>query len=244
MMNRPSVISRIVVLPSDFRAGFLTAASAIVNIDNFTVTLNGSPLFDDSSGAGLTLAVGDPLGAILPSGTNFSTGTPANHQVHSIGDWSQKDTRHSTRGPHIPAAVFSAINRNTVDVLTGPPAAGDGSNPVPLTPNDGFATIGQLDLTMPQAVGELYYVELSDRVASNTGMGDVPSVDVRNCLPGVVSCGSVTGRSVTLTDANFAANTRTIIGQAPLITSNQQILLELAHPTAEADDVFGSFAYR
>jgi hypothetical protein len=81
-MNRPSVIVCFAVLAAIFTLGFLTAASAeIVTIDHFAVTLNNAPLFDDSFGAGLTLVGGNLPGKILPSGQNFSNGTPANYGV-------------------------------------------------------------------------------------------------------------------------------------------------------------------
>jgi hypothetical protein len=62
MINRPPVIACIAVLAAIFALSFLTAASAdVVNIDNFAVTRDGTPLFNDSFGAGLTLAGGNPL---------------------------------------------------------------------------------------------------------------------------------------------------------------------------------------
>ena len=73
-------------------------------------------------------------------------------------------------------------------------------------------------------------------------MGDVLSVMVANCQPGVGDCGS-SRPDTRLSDVNFAANTATLIAQAPLDASNQQILVELSHPTGGTDGVFGSFAY-
>jgi hypothetical protein len=51
-----------------------------------------------------------------------------------------------------------------------------------LTPNDAFTTTDLFDLTVPQTVGGFYQVNLSDRVASNMGMGDVLSVAVLKLL--------------------------------------------------------------
>jgi hypothetical protein len=102
---------------------------------------------------------------------------------------------------------------------------------------------------VPQTVGGFYQLEFSNRVAENMGNGDVISVTVHNCSPGGPNspevCGSATSTVIQLFDANFGTNpvTRTIIGQAPLDTNNQQILLELSHPTAGIPDVFGSYAY-
>ena len=112
-----------------------------------------------------------------------------------------------------------------------------------MTRNDAFTTTALFDLTVPPTVGGFYQVELSDRVASNMGKGDVLSVGVTNCLPGVGGCGSNTGAILGMADVNFANNTATTIALVPVVTSNQQILLKLSHPTAGTDDVFGSFAY-
>jgi PEP-CTERM motif-containing protein len=107
-----------------------------------------------------------------------------------------------------------------------------------LTPNDAFTTTALFDLTVPQTVGGFFQAEL-------VGNADIVSVQVENCAPGLppVICGSATAPVIFLRDANFAANTFPIIAQTPLDTSNQQILLELSHPTAGMPDVFGSFAY-
>jgi hypothetical protein len=246
-MNRPWFIAFFVVLAAIFTLGCLTAASAdVVNIDHFAVTLNRAPLFDDSFGAGLTLAGGSPPGAILPSGVNFSTGTPANYGViGTLTETGNKGTLDTALGAHVlqPPPFFSAINLNNVDVLTGPPTVGGVSNPIALTPKDAFATTALFDLTVPPTVGGFYQLELSNRVASNMGKGDVLSLQLANCLPGVLACGSNTGATIFMTDANFATNTGTLIGEAPVVTSNQQIFLELSHPTPGTDDVFGSFAY-
>jgi hypothetical protein len=58
-----------------------------------------------------------------------------------------------------------------------------------------------------------------------------------------VTCGSTPGAFVQLIDANFIANTVTTLAQVPLETGNQQILLEMSHPTSGSDTVFGSYAY-
>jgi hypothetical protein len=105
------------------------------------------------------------------------------------------------------------------------------------------------DLSVPQAIGGFYQLEFSNRVAENMGNGDVISVSVHNCSPGGPNspevCGSATSTVIQLFDANFGTNpvTRTLIGQASLDPSNQQILLELSHPTPGIPDVVGSFAY-
>jgi hypothetical protein len=75
------------------------------------------------------------------------------------------------------------------------------------------------------------------------GMGEVLSVQVHNCSPAAVVCGSLTGPYIQLVDANFLTNTSVALGAAPLNTSNQQILLELTHPIAGDPTVDGYYAY-
>jgi hypothetical protein len=244
MMNRPSVIACVVVLAAIFTPGFLTAASAdVVNIDNFAVTRDSTPLFNDSFGANLTLAGGGPPGALLPSGMNFSnTTTPASYLViGTVTETGSKGILDTALGPALFfGPPFSATAKlNDADLQTGPP-----TSPFSLTPNDAFATTALFDLTVPQTPGGLYQLELSNRVAENMGNGDVISVQVQNCPSGApAACGSATAPIIVLKDANFATNTFTFIAQTPLDTSNQQILLELSHPTPGIPDVKGSFAY-
>jgi hypothetical protein len=240
MMNRPSVIVCIVVLAAIFTFGFLTAASAdVATVDNFTVILNGTTIFSDSFGAGLTLAGGNPPGAILPSGQNFSNDTPANYGViGTVTETGNRAVLNSALGANFEGV---AIVNNT-DLQTGPP-----TSPFSLTPNDAFTTTALYNLSVPPNVGGFYQVELVSSTASNSGdgMGDVISVHV--CTPPLSNpiplCGSATSPVIQLNDRNFDANTSTYFGQAPLVTSNQQILLELSHPTPGTPDVFGSYAY-
>jgi len=242
MMNLRPLSTCILVLVAIVTLGFVKAASAdVVTLDNFTVTLNGTTIFDDSFGAGLTLAGGNPPGAILPSGQNFSNGTPANYFViGTVTETGNTAILNSALG-----APFGGlpVSLNNTDLQTGPP-----TSPFSLTPNDVFTTTALYNLTVPSNIGGFYQVELSTAVASNNGSGmgyDVISVDV--CNPpqfgGPPLCGSATVPSVQLFDANFGTGTLTLIGTAPLVTSNQQILFELSHPTPGTPDVFGSYAY-
>jgi hypothetical protein len=136
MMNRPPVIACILVLAPIFTLGFLTAASAdVVHIDHFAVTLNSAPLFDDSFGAGLTLAGGSPPGKPLSSGVNFSnTPTQAKYQViGTLTESGNKGILDTALGAHVlqPPPFFGAINLNLADVQTGPPTVGALLTPYP-----------------------------------------------------------------------------------------------------------------
>jgi hypothetical protein len=210
MINRPPVIACIAVLAAIFALSFLTAASAdVVNIDNFAVTRDGTPLFNDSFGAGLTLAGGNPPGAILPSGENFSNGKPANYIViGTLTETGNKGILNTALGAPINfGPPFGTQNLNNIDLQTGPPTL-----PFSLTPNHAFTATALFDLTEPQTIGGFYQLEFSNRVAENMGNGDVISVTVHNCSPGgpdfVEQCDSATGTVIQLFDANFGTNPR------------------------------------
>jgi hypothetical protein len=178
---------------------------------------------------------------VLPSGVNFSDGTPGRYIVigtlNETGSNAVLNTAHGALVTQ-PPPFFGAIRLNDVDLLTGPPP-----NPFALTQNVIFSTSGVFNLTVPSTPGGLYQVELSDRVASNMGQGEVLSMAVHNCIAGESLCGSLTGPYIFLADANFATNTTVPLGDAPLDTSNQEILLELNHPTAGDPTVDGYYAY-
>ena len=239
MMNRRPLSACMLVLAPILTLGFVNAASAdVATLDNFTVIRDGTTIFSDSFGSGLTLVGGNPPGAILSTGMNFSNSTTgANYGViGTVTETGNKAILDTALGGNFGGVAYL----NNADLQTGPP-----TSPFSLTPNDAFTTTALYDLTVPSNIGGFYQVELSTNVASNMGMGDVISVDV--CTPpqfgGPPVCGSATVPSIQLFDANFAANTRTLIGTAPLDPSNQQILFELSHPTPGTPDVFGSYAY-
>ncbi len=229
-------------LAAMFAPGFLTAASAdVVYMDDFSLSLNSTTVFNDTFSLNQTLAGGAPPGTVLPSGVNFSDGSPGRYIIigtlKETGNKAMLDTAQGARVAQ-PPPFFGAIKLNDVDLLTGPPP-----NPFSLTQNDIFTTTGLFDLTVPSTPGGLYQVELSDRVASNMGKGEVLSMAVHNCTAGESLCGSLRGPYIFLADANFATNTTVPLGEVPLDTSNQQILLELTHPTAGDPTVDGYYAY-
>jgi hypothetical protein len=235
MMNhRP--LSICILVTAIVTLGFVRVASADVAVlDNFTVTRDGITIFTDSFGAGLTLAGGNSPGTILPSGQNFSNGTPANYNViGTITETGNKAVLDSALGGNF----FGVAYLNGADLQTGPP-----TSPFSLTPNDVFTTTALYNLSVPSTVGGFYQLELPS--STSAGTGDFISVDV--CTPpqfgGPPICPSATGSHIEMFDRNFDANTGTVIGQAPLVTGNQQILFELSHPTPGTPDVFGSYAY-
>jgi hypothetical protein len=233
-------VGRISILAAVFALGFLQPASAdVATMDEFTLTRDGTLIFDDTFGAGKTLAGG--TGAVLASGLLFPDGSSANyHVMGTVTETGNKAILNTALGDHIvqPPPFFSAINLNDADLLTGPP-----SSPFALTPNDTFKATGLFDRSVPPTVGGFYQLELSGRAASNMGNGDVLSVQVVHCGPAEAACGSNIGPFIRLQDANFANNTTTTIAEVPLDTSHQQILFELSRPSNTSDEVFGYYEY-
>jgi hypothetical protein len=243
MMRRQPLVTCVLVPAALFTLGFLKAASADVAImDEFKLTLSGpTPVFDDKFSAGLPLVGG--AGTVLPAGTTFSDGSPAFYFVlGTVSGAGNKAILDTALGDHIvqPPPFFSAINLNNSDLLTGRPGA-----PFSLTPHNTFTTTGLFDVSVPATPGGFYQLELSGRVVSNMGNGDVLSMQVFNCSPslGIPCVGSDTGPFIRLEDANFLTNTSSTIAEAPLDTSNQQMLFELSHPSTMSDTIFGSYAY-
>ncbi len=244
MINRRPLITCALVPAALFALGFLKGASAdVATMDEFTLTLSGSThVFDDKFSAGLPLVGG--AGTALPAGTTFSDGSPAFYFVlGTVLAGGNKAMLDSTLGEHIlgaPPPFFPSFNLNNSDLLTGPPGM-----PFSLTAHNTFTTTGLFDISVPATPGGFYQLELSGRVASNMGNGDVLSMQVANCAPslGAPCVGSDTGPFIRLEDANFSNNTGTLIAEVPLDTSNQQILFELSHPSTTSDTIFGSYAY-
>jgi hypothetical protein len=68
----------------------LEAAATVVNVDEIAVVKSGVTIFDDSFDRNTTLNGGN--GTVVPSGTNFSDGTPASYFVRAPS----RKPRHTT----------------------------------------------------------------------------------------------------------------------------------------------------
>ena len=248
-MNRLPRITRVLGLTALLTPGLLTAASAdVVNLYNLNVALSGNsvitnPVFTDTFSANQVLAGG--TGTVLPSGLTYSNGTtPALYLV--IGTVTETgssptvlNTAQGGQFTQSTPGFFPVVNINAPTLLTGPPGS-----PFALTQTDAFATSSLFSVTPPPQGGGFYQVNLSNRVPSNSFLGDVISVEVTNCS--LTSCpgGVAPGPHILFTDANAAAGTvPETLGSAPLNTSEQQVLLELTKPDALSNTVDGYYQY-
>jgi hypothetical protein len=236
-MSRIPRITRVLGLAALFTPSFLTAASAdVVNLYNFGVTLNGSPIFNDTFSQNQVLS-----GLSVWSGINFPDGSPANYQV--IGTLTETgapptvlNTAQGAPVTQSSPGFFPTIRINAVTLQTG------ASGPFALTQNSALTTSALFDVTPPATVGGFYQVNLSNRVLSNGFLGDVISMTVHNCDPTLCS-EPVPGTYIELDDANAVAGTTQTIASIPLDTTNQQVLLELTKPDPSSNTVVGEFAY-
>jgi hypothetical protein len=132
---------------------------------------------------------------------------------------------------------FPVVNINALTLLTGTPGS-----PFALTQTGTFATSALFSVSALPQGGGFYQVNLSNRVFSNSFLGDVISMGVTDCS--ATSCpGEVApGPHILLTDANAAAGTvPQTLAAVPLNTSAEQILLELTKPDPSSDTVDGYY---
>jgi hypothetical protein len=247
-MHHKSLISCALGLAALLTPGFLTAASAdVVNLYNFGVTLNGNTVFFDNFNTG-TLSGGS--GTVLPAGPTYSDGSLALYQV--IGTLQETgipsatkavlDTAQGALLAQSSPGFNPVIRANIVTLLTGPPGSPPPLSNFPLTQTSSFTTSGLFDVTPPATAGGFYQINLSDRVPSNSFLGDVISMAVENCEAG--SCpGQANGDYVALLDANAVAGTTAVIASVPLDTTNRQVLLELTKPDPTSDTIEGEYEY-
>ena len=238
-MRRRLAITFALGLAALFMPGFRTDASAdVATMDEFNLTLNGPTVFNDNFSAGQNLVGGG--GSVLPSGQNFSDGSAGLYLVLGTAtETGSKAILDTAQGDHViqTPPFFPSASLNAVTLLTGPPGL-----PFSLNQGDTFTTSGLFDMSVPATPGGFYQINLSDRVQSNNGLGDVISVLVVNCAPNVdETCGSRNGAFIQMINADALNNMTDLIASVPLDTSNQQILLELSHDAG--GDVVGSYAY-
>lgn len=217
----------------NFTASALMFLAAVVSIparaafifyaDDFSVTKNGSPLFNDDFSNGVP----------PPNAPNFLTNNaPASYSVYgTVGESGGKLILDSSgavpsTGP-VPGLVQNVIlNTNTSDL---PADASLG-----LKSDMTFSVSGLFDLVAPGPAGEGYGVRLTDYTSTHTGNDIIDLLlmrDINNSL-------SVELRHVDLTLG--------IITWLEAITADplhQQILLTLSKPDSASSTIDAEFAY-
>ena len=194
----------------------IDAAATVVNVDEFAVSRNGTPIFDDSFDRNVTLNGGS--GTSLPSGTNFSDGTPANYFVQG----SFSETTANNGQAHLDTAngrlIAQPVPPNLVplvsEVAAGPLTGNDPAGPQALTPATSFSAVGLFDLALPSVVLGRYDVYLNSDITTGRNI----QIQIRQLDTGPV---------LRFQWVNRATGENTIIDQVPLTA------IELADPQVE-----------
>jgi len=193
-----------------------SAKATSIHMDEFSVTLNGSPLFDDSFNQNTTLNGG--TGSTVASGVNFAGGSPANYFVHGIIPESTTNNGqallNTANGIVVtqPDPFFPVISNVNAVLETGTSATAANA----LTQTTSFAVTGLFDLSLPNVVGGTDALTLTNRYAVNNDMGNVLQIRLRDCAPGVGLCGALSGPVVQFVYLNFITNSNTLISEFAL----------------------------
>jgi hypothetical protein len=143
----------------------IDAAATVVNFDEFAVVRNGTTIFDDSFNRNATLNGGS--GTMLPSGTTFTDGTPANYFVQgsiSLTTANNGQAQVNTANGILvaqPPPNIPLVQRVNFSLTTGTDPAG----PHALTAANTFSAIGLFDVAMPSLVLGTYQFYLSNNTA-------------------------------------------------------------------------------
>jgi hypothetical protein len=205
------------------------AAATSIFMDEFSVTRNGSPLFDDSFNQNTTLNGG--TGSTVASGSNFAGDGPANYFV--LGTIPESTANNGQA--HLDAAngirvtqpdpFFPLISEVHAFLETGTSSTAANA----LTQATAFTVTGLYDLSLPNVVGGTDALTLTNRYGVNNNMGNLLQIRLRDCAPGVGLCGPLSGPVVQFVFLNFITNGNTLISEFGLSQadlSDPQFLFE------------------
>jgi hypothetical protein len=195
-------------------AGVPSPAEATeINMDEFSVTLNGSPLFDDSFNQNITLNGG--TGSTVASGVNFAGDGPANYFVQGMIPESTANNGqallNTANGITVtqPDPFFPVIKEVHAFLETGTSATAARA----LTQATSFTVTGLYDLSLPNVVGGTDALALTNRYGVNNFMGNLLQIRLRDCSPGIGLCGALSGPVVQFVYLNFITNSNTLISE-------------------------------
>ena len=200
-------------------AGLATAAvpgsatATSIYMDEFSVTRNGSPLFDDTFNQNTTLSGG--TGSTVGSGVNFAGDGPANYFVHgTIPETTANSGQallNTANGIVVtqPDPFFPVISEVNAFLETGTTSTAANA----LTNPTAFTVTGLFDTSLPNVVGGSDALNLTNRYAVNNDMGNVLQIRLRDCAPGVGLCGALSGPVVQFVYLNFITNSDALISQ-------------------------------
>jgi len=204
-----------------------TATATSIYMDEFSVTRNGSPIFDDSFNQNTTLNGG--TGSSVPSGVNFTGGGPANYFVGgTIPETTANNGQallSTANGVLVtqPDPFFPLISNVHATLQTGTTTTATHA----LTPQTAFTVTGLFDLALPNVVGGTDDLFLSNRYAVNNGIGNFLQIRLRDCAASVGGCNGLNGPVLQFVWGSSITDQLTVIDEIALSAA------ELADPQFE-----------
>lgn len=224
----------------------VAARATLLTVDQFKVGRSGSVIFNDTFASTTTLSGGS--GTILSSGVNFTgTGTTANYIVRGTVQEATPNNGqamlNTATGPITPQPppFYPAIQETNVTLGSGMLT----SQPFALTPSVAFSVTGLFDLSVPSVPGGTTGLLLTNRYATNGFAGNVLQLRLRNCAPGVLSCGTNTGLTLQLIWLDYINNAASVINQFELSAAqllSPQLKLSFSK-AAGSDNVTGCYGF-
>ena len=220
------------------------ATATEVNADEFNVIRNGTQIFDDSFSQNTTL-IGNG-GTSLPSGQNFSTGVGANYFVRGTVTESTANSGqanfNTSNGITVnqPAPFIGTIQETSAFLQTN--GTGTATN---LLNTNTFTVRSLFDLSAPTAPLGTYSLDLSNRFTTNSFLGNVLQLRVRDCVVGQGLCGALSGPVLQFVWLDYINNANTLIDEVALSAAdllNPMLDLEFTKASASSDSVCGSFS--
>ncbi|MGH7091272.1 MAG: hypothetical protein ACREE4_02135 [Stellaceae bacterium] len=228
-------------------AGSGTAAATAIQMDEFSVTRNGSPLFDDTFNQNTTLNGG--AGSIVSSRVDYNGGSTANYFVRgAIPETTANNGQallDTANGVLIaqPPPFFPLISDVHASLQTGVATTATHA----LTTSTAFTVTGLFDLSLPNVVGGTDALLLSNRYAVNGNIGNVLQIRLRDCAPGVGlgGCGSLSGPVLQFFAGSFITDTSKLISEIGLSAADladPQFEFEFTK-AASSDVIDASYAF-
>src|SRR5215467_9928820 len=204
-----------------------SATATSIDMDEFSVTRNGSPIFDDSFNQNTTLNGG--TGSSVPSGVNFTGGGPANYFVGgAIPETTANNGQallSTTNGVLVtqPDPLFPLISNVHATLQTGTATTATHA----LTPQTAFTVTGLFDLALPNVVGGTDSLFLSNRYAVNNDIGNFLQIRLRDCAASVGGCNGLNGPVLQFVWGSTITDQLTVVDEIALSAA------ELADPQFE-----------
>lgn len=216
--------------------GICTSALAdLFYLNEFVVDRNNATIFVDSFNRNALLNGSPP--AVVPSGANFSNGTPANYFVtgtipESTGNNGQAQLNTANGLVRTqPDPFLPVIQMTSATLQTGNAA---------LVPGALFSSTAEFDLAAPSTLLGTYGIYLANPT------GYTVELRLRECAAGLDACGSWSGPVLQFMWLDFVSNSAIKIADVALTSgdlAHAQIALLLSHGSVNNDVITAAYAF-